>query len=265
MENTYLIIGIGVLIVIILVAIFSKSFRANLSKKGFNIKANKNSEKDNVKIKKVSNDSEINLKTKKDQNIQIDDIDNSIITDNNATLYMIFPILPNAMNSIINTLIKNNISNDVLLYLYRNTAIIVNNTLVNNKGYISFNEATVVNTVFDHNGTIEFTDKSYLKNNYIDYTKIEDNGNTIVKRNNIQPSEGVLNFDIDAKPMSGSVLIDKGLNYLDASFRELIVPNESDDEKERYEHVKQVLQKDIYGRTRIKNNIIDIGAVENIN
>lgn len=78
MENSYLMISIGALIVIIVVAIVSKSFRAKLSKNGLDINANKNGDKDNVEVTKVD-DSDIDLTTKKQQNVKIDDIKKSNI------------------------------------------------------------------------------------------------------------------------------------------------------------------------------------------
>jgi len=78
MENTYLMIGIGALIVIIVVAIVSKTFKAKLSKDGLDINASKQSDKDNVDVTKVKK-SDVDLTTKKDQNIKLDDIDDSNI------------------------------------------------------------------------------------------------------------------------------------------------------------------------------------------
>ncbi len=79
MENVYLYIGLGALIVVIIVALTSKKFKAKLSKNGFGVSADKNAKKDNVKVKRVKNKSKVDLTTKKDQNIDVEDIDSSDI------------------------------------------------------------------------------------------------------------------------------------------------------------------------------------------
>ncbi len=79
MENVYLYIGIVALIVILIIGLSSKKIRAKLSNKGLEINANKHNKKDNVSVKKVKRKSDIDITTKKDQNIDIEDIDNSNI------------------------------------------------------------------------------------------------------------------------------------------------------------------------------------------
>jgi len=79
MENIYLYLGIGALIVILVIGLSSKQIKARLSNKGLKVNANSHNKKDYVSVKKVKKKSEIDITTKKDQNIDIEDIDNSNI------------------------------------------------------------------------------------------------------------------------------------------------------------------------------------------
>jgi hypothetical protein len=71
------IITLAAIIAIIIGLTKSRSFRAKLSKKGLEV--DKDDSKNEVKITKVKNKSEIKAKTKNEQNLTIDEIDNSKI------------------------------------------------------------------------------------------------------------------------------------------------------------------------------------------
>lgn len=132
----------------------------------------------------------------------------------------------------------------------------------------------IINNIFTgDNETINLTGDSKIYNNYIDYTKIEDNGNNAIKKNNLQPaSAGNIYLATDNKTLtSNSPVIDKGLNPSSTSFKDLIggatrVYNDQTQENDivypKYEEILELLKTDLVGNKRIHNNTIDMGAVE---
>lgn len=137
------------------------------------------------------------------------------------------------------------------------TSYFSNNTFINNKGSIKAN-GIFINNIFDDNDeAINLNEDSKIYNNYIDYTKIEDNGFNALKKSNLQPaSVGNINLASDNQTLTAdSPVIDKGLNPSSTSFKKLI-------DDETYEQIVELLKTDLIGNKRIHNGTIDIGAVE---
>ena len=76
MENIELYLGLAALLVIAIIGINSKSFRARLTKGGLNISGD-NQEKDKVLVEKVKDKSDIDVESRKNQNIHISEIEKS--------------------------------------------------------------------------------------------------------------------------------------------------------------------------------------------
>lgn len=79
MENIYLYLGLAALVVILIIGMSSKTFKAQLSKSGLNIDSNKEKEKSNISMKNIKNKSSIDLTSRSDQNVNVEDIDSSKI------------------------------------------------------------------------------------------------------------------------------------------------------------------------------------------
>jgi len=149
-------------------------------------------------------------------------------------------------------------------------ATIINSSIVGNTGnFMFYNKTLLLNSIFSSDSSLNLLRGAYNKktehniyNCYIDYLKLNENGNIVVKKNNIQPSYGPLNLDNKGKPSLSSTVINKGLNFNDAVFKDLI-SGSGYPVIENYYFIKNTLQKDLYGHERIHNGIIDIGAVEN--
>lgn len=80
MENTYMILGGIALFVILIAIIVGKNVSANLSKKGFQI--NKKEGKDNISVSDIKNKSNIELNSQKNQNVIVNNVDNSSVKIN---------------------------------------------------------------------------------------------------------------------------------------------------------------------------------------
>ncbi len=76
--NVYLYLGAGALLVIAIAVIVSKNVNANISKNGFGITSDKKDTKDNVSIKKLRR-TKGDIKNRKDQNINVQDVEDSDI------------------------------------------------------------------------------------------------------------------------------------------------------------------------------------------
>jgi hypothetical protein len=142
----------------------------------------------------------------------------------------------------------------------------VNNTLINNDGN-SHLSGRIINNIFDTG--INFTGNSKLYNNYIDphlLTNHDQGNRVVIRRNNIQPSDGLLALDTNLTPAINSVLINNGLNIQAKGFKEIFPENEKLFNKSQngllYKTISKDLQKDYQGKNRIVGGTIDIGANE---
>ena len=119
----------------------------------------------------------------------------------------------------------------------------------------------LVNNIFSNNSSdIWFTGNCSLYNNYIDYTKLQNaNSYVIIKKNNIQPSAGSLNFaDASFRLGAGSVAIDMGIDPNSITFTNLFT------DPTTLQTVQSALATDKNGNTRIFGAAIDLGAYEYI-
>jgi len=135
---------------------------------------------------------------------------------------------------------------------------ISNNNFIDNNGSI-YAKGVFVNNIFDsNNANITLDGDSKIYNNYIDYTKIEDNEKNVVKKKNLQPiSIGDVYLNSDHKTLaSNSPVIDKGLNPSSETYKKII----GDDEV--YNILLKLLKTDMQGNKRVHNGTIDMGAVE---
>lgn len=152
--------------------------------------------------------------------------------------------------------------------------LLVNSTLArNSQNAVSTDEdSTFINNIFyenDNDILFSYTGYDYyVHNNYIDYSKLE-NGDIAIKKNNIQ---GVIGDDIfkagGFKLSNNSKTIDKGIFTENSTFKELVVPfiknfnYDSEEETIRYQEYISNFKTDIEGNERVKNNFIDLGALE---
>ena len=79
MDNTYLWLGIGAFIVIIIGILSSKRLKAMLSKDGFVIETDKSDglEKDTTSVKKIKSKSDIYVESPDNRNIDVEDVESS--------------------------------------------------------------------------------------------------------------------------------------------------------------------------------------------
>ena len=146
---------------------------------------------------------------------------------------------------------------------YWNT-VLVNNTFINNKNDgIAYIRGRFINNLFD--AGVDLYSDSTIYNNYIDYLTLKENNHVVVKKNNVQPSQGALSLTNELVPKAGSVLINKGLNFANPTFKSLFAVGEkfrSSDDETMYDRIVKMLQKDYQGKNRIVGGTIDIGANE---
>lgn len=143
-------------------------------------------------------------------------------------------------------------------------AVIINSSIIGNVAAsgssIRCNTGSVyVNNIFNNNSSdVYFAGNSNIYNNYIDYAKLANESNfTIIKKNNIQPSEGNLNFaDASFRLGVGSIAIDKGLDSNSDIFKNLFTDSTI------LNTVLDALYSDKDGNTRIAGSAIDLGAYE---
>jgi len=121
-------------------------------------------------------------------------------------------------------------------------------------------QGVFVNNIFNNNGDtdINLIGNSKIYNNYIDYNKIEENSNNVIKKQNLQPSAvGDVHLNNDNETLaSNSPVIDKGLNPSSATYKKII------DNDDIYNQMIQLLKTDKVGNRRVHNETIDMGAVE---
>lgn len=79
MNEIYLYIGIGALIIIAIGIMTSKKFKGKLTKKGLSVESDNSTSKDETKIKKIRNQSDLDVESPENRNIDIRDVDNSKI------------------------------------------------------------------------------------------------------------------------------------------------------------------------------------------
>ncbi|MBI5375083.1 MAG: hypothetical protein HZA77_06580 [Candidatus Schekmanbacteria bacterium] len=112
-----------------------------------------------------------------------------------------------------------------------------------------------INNIFsDNSSDIYFKGDSLVQNNYVDYEKLRhESSYIIIKKNNIQPNEGDLNFtDSDFRLGKGSIAINKGLSPTSQTFKKLI----------KDKSILKALKIDKDGNKRIIGKAIDLGPYE---
>ncbi|KIM05607.1 MAG: hypothetical protein KU29_09855 [Sulfurovum sp. FS06-10] len=126
-----------------------------------------------------------------------------------------------------------------------------NSTAISSRGIF-------INNIFSENTQdIVFTGASKVYNNYIDYTKINEGSHNVIKKNNLQLSDGDIALaDDNVSLMANSVAINKGLNPSSATYK-TIIGNDA-----IYNQMIELLKTDMVGNKRIHNDTIDMGAVE---
>jgi hypothetical protein len=134
---------------------------------------------------------------------------------------------------------------------------ISNNTFVGNSTAIC-SMGIFINNIFSENTQdIVFNGDSKVYNNYIDYTKINEGSHNVIKKNNLQLSDGDIALaDDNVSLMANSVAINKGLNPSSATYK-TIIGNDA-----IYNQMIELLKTDMVGNKRIHNDTIDMGAVE---
>lgn len=161
---------------------------------------------------------------------------------------------------IINSVItENNSSSSGIGGIYSNIATVINSNFISNIGFGISSKGIFINNIFDKNDAdINLAGDSKIYNNYIDYSKIEENGHNVIKKNNIQPSSvGDVYLNGDNKILaSNSPVIDQGLNPSSATYKKII----GDDDI--YNEMLELLTTDIDGNSRVVNETIDMGAFE---
>jgi len=145
-------------------------------------------------------------------------------------------------------------------FYYRSTPYfyVTNNNFIGNKGSI-YGKGVFINNIFELNDEdINLQGDSKIYNNYIDYTKIENNSYNAIKKRNLQPASvgDIYLSDDNATLTVDSPVIDKGLNPSSATYKKII----GDDGV--YNQLLEFLKTDKVGNKRIHNGTIDMGAVE---
>ena len=162
---------------------------------------------------------------------------------------------------ITNSLLANNTSNTgvILQTIERTPSFIINNNFINNEGYVA-TVGIIINNIFDANtDNILLEGDSKIYNNYLDYTKIDDNGYIAIKKNNLQPQVvgDIFLWFNNLTPKFNSPVINNGLDTDSTLFKDAI------NSDYHYANIIQALQKDIFDNNRTYNNeTIDIGAAE---
>jgi len=153
--------------------------------------------------------------------------------------------------------VENNSSSGAIFDSPRTYSYISNNTFIKNGGNIVA-QGIFINNIFTENKEdINIQGDSKIYNNYIDYSKIEDNNYNIIKKSNLQPSIGDIYLSNDNQTLTeDSPLIDKGLNPSSVTYQK-IIGNDT-----IYNKMVELLTTDRLGNKRINKNTIDMGAVE---
>lgn len=151
------------------------------------------------------------------------------------------------------------INNYIACHLPGNSSYLSNNIFKDNKSSLITAGGIFINNIFATNTadiTLRYDSKIY--NNYIDYSKIEDGGNNVIKKNNLQyASIGDIYLSDDNVTLTAdSPVIDKGLNPSSVTFKELI------NNDEVYNTMVELLKTDKIANRRVHNGTIDMGAVE---
>lgn len=163
--------------------------------------------------------------------------------------------------TLINNIFDANIANEGSAYLSSFSYPLVINNLIKNHSEsdeIVYGKGTFVNNIFLNNKTdINLISDAKFFNNYIDYLKIENLSNySVEKKNNIQPSEGTINFSSDLEHLeSDAIVINKGLNPTSSSFKNLFSTTD-------YEIILNLLATDKDDKGRISGGTIDMGPYE---
>jgi predicted outer membrane repeat protein len=148
---------------------------------------------------------------------------------------------------------------NVTLYSSGN-AYIINNNFIENEGEVGA-AGIILNNIFKSsadNDLILYGDTK-LYNNYIDYTKINQNDQNLIKRNNLQPIRvgDIKLWRDDLTLKTDSPAINAGLDPSNSLFEATI------DNSDVYDYLLSTLENDIFLNRRDYNNTtIDVGAAE---
>ena len=153
--------------------------------------------------------------------------------------------------------IENNSSNGAIFNSPRTYSFISNNIFIKNKGNLVA-QGSFINNIFTQNEeNINIQGDSKIYNNYINYSKIEDNGYNVIKKKNLQPiSVGEIYLTSKYALKSESPVIDKGLNPSSLTYKKII------DNDTIYNQMIELLKTDMVDNKRVHNSTIDMGAVE---
>jgi hypothetical protein len=197
-------------------------------------------------------------------------VDNSIFYNNHATQSsggsLVVSGNTDALNQetiVVNTIFSHNscslddYSRGGGFYSNRNKTLLINSTFVNNSDDGFAGQGILINNIFNNSlSDIQLDGTSQLYNNYFDITKIINPLNITIDENNIDASMNNLTFvDSDYRLSSNAITVDKGLNPIDDTFKNLFTADE-------YAKVIQMMQTDKDGNARVSGNGIDIGAYE---
>jgi predicted outer membrane repeat protein len=163
-----------------------------------------------------------------------------------------------------NSLFQGNSASRGAISYTRQSMFAINNNFIGNSGSV-YGKGSFINNIFDDNTQdIEFIGDSDLFNNYIDYTKLIEDGHQVLKRNNLQDVyDGSVFLEDDNKTLrANSPAINVGLHPNDTKFEESIINRQPDYVDDLYTEIKELLKTDFFGNGRIHESAIDIGASE---
>jgi len=185
-------------------------------------------------------------------------IDKSIISRNSASFESALHTDRDGKAKITNSLFSNNRGGPS--FIRSNTSYYINNNFIDNEGYLQA-DGVLINNIFKSSVNIDLslTGDTKLYNNYIDYSKITQYGNLLIKSNNLNPIYvGDIQLWIDDLMLrTDSPARDVGLDPRSTLFEFTI------DDIGVYNYLLPKLRYDIYLNPRNYNDTtIDIGASE---
>jgi hypothetical protein len=211
--------------------------------------------------------SDSNISNNKTTGIYVDMYQMALISDSyiDANNYGIYAFNGSYI-ALVNSIISNNSETGFNGNSTTGTiSILVNSVFANNKLGVE-GPGLIVNNIFYNNIDNDLkTDigKTYIFNNYIDYTKIiEDTSDysTVLKKDNLHSNETSIVLSSTFLPASDSIVINKGLNSNSQTFIDYI--NEFSKNTILNTFIFDALRDDINDDNRIVDSIVDLGVYE---